>query len=301
MQTNSSALPWCAQALRQGQEQRHALDTEKDESVSLESKKQNLMQHLQCLKTSNIDLDNLNGIYLAVDTYATLEERQQLSEVLMQEGGAEIIMRVLLYLSSEGRHIPDSSLRRMEMALWILQRYTCVHAPIRRRLVECGAVKYLMKLLKQLRLEARSTNADMRYIVRSTLGTLANICLNLEFKTCFRQENAMDEIVAYTKQGDKVCKLDSLAVLSRITNEDEVYLISESIGAINVLVEVLNVPTYNDYTRFEGKVFYTHKLFANFTFICIAGGVHKKTIEASALSGHSLKIVADEQEESSDP
>nr|XP_032813865.1 uncharacterized protein LOC116944391 isoform X2 [Petromyzon marinus] len=87
---------------------------------------------------------------LSGDMDLTVEERIALSQVFYEEGGAELLMKILESVCPGGSDIRDDNARVVEFSARVLSNYTGLVPDLDHKLSELGAIKLMVNLLRSL-------------------------------------------------------------------------------------------------------------------------------------------------------
>ncbi|CAM9783024.1 unnamed protein product, partial [Lampetra fluviatilis] len=124
--------------------------------------------------------------------------------------------------------------------------------------------------------------AESRNTLRFAIAYLGNLSVVPELKSCFHQELAADVLACYLDVPDAPCKLAALYILARITTEQDLDIICNAQGAISLMTEMVNRPSYKNYTKIENILCMTTGVMETVTLISITAGIRRKTMQPGA-------------------
>ncbi|XP_078738335.1 uncharacterized protein LOC144951851 isoform X2 [Lampetra fluviatilis] len=148
--------------------------------------------------------------------------------------------------------------------------------------VDCGGLKFLLSLLKHHACQGLMLRFESKNTLRFAVSTLTNLSLVPELKSCFHQELAADVLACYLDVPDAPCKLSALYALARISTEQDLDIICNAQGAISLLTDMVNRPSYKDYTLLENILYPATGLVETLTMVSITAGIRRKTEGASS-------------------
>ncbi|XP_078477654.1 uncharacterized protein LOC144738514 [Lampetra planeri] len=151
--------------------------------------------------------------------------------------------------------------------------------------VDCGGLKFLLSLLKHHACQGLVLRFESRNTLRFAINTLFNLSTEPELKSCFHQELAADVLACYLDVPDAPCKLASLEALAMIATEQDLDIICNSHGAISLLTDMVNRPSYKDYTALENILYNAKGLVMTLTMVSITAGIRRKTLQPGAELG----------------
>ncbi|XP_075912547.1 uncharacterized protein LOC116940914 isoform X2 [Petromyzon marinus] len=222
-------------------------------------------------------LMRIHGIY---DPYYK-EEKYALARAFHKEGGIELYMKIMMSISPDASNIPDSLRRLMEWSTDNVLLYVRTHDP-KTTFVDCGGLKYLLSLLKHHACQGLMLRFESRNTLRFAIAYLGNLSVVPEFKSCFQQELAADVLACYLDVPDAPCKLAALYTLARITTEQDLDIICNAQGTISLMADMVNRPSYKNYTAIENILCMTTGIIETVTLISITAGIRRKTMQPGA-------------------
>ncbi|XP_061429999.1 uncharacterized protein LOC133356484 [Lethenteron reissneri] len=148
--------------------------------------------------------------------------------------------------------------------------------------VDCGGLKFLLGLLKHHACQGLMLRFESRNTLRFAATALKNLSTVPELKSCFHQERAADVLACYLDVPDAPCKLSALNTLARIATEQDLDIICNAQGAISLLTDMVNRPSYKKYTALENILYKSKSLVKTLTIISITTGIRRKTEGASS-------------------
>ncbi|CAM9875772.1 unnamed protein product [Lampetra planeri] len=129
----------------------------------------------------------------------------------------------------------------------------------------------------------QSRASESRNTLRFAINTLFNLSRFPELKSCFQQELAADVLACYLDVPDAPCKLASLEALAMIATEQDLDIICNSHGAISLLTDMVNRPSFKKYTTLENIMYSSTGLVKTLTLVSITAGVRRKTLQPGAV------------------
>ncbi|CAM9782746.1 unnamed protein product, partial [Lampetra fluviatilis] len=220
----------------------------------------------------------IQGIY---DPYNN-EEVFALARAFHEEGGAELYMKMLTSISPDASNIPDSLQRPMEWSVANVTNYVQMSSDLMTTFVDCGGLKFLLSLLKHHACQGLVLRFESKNTLRFAVSTLTNLSTEPELKSCFHQELAADVLACYLDVPDAPCKLSALYALARISTEQDLDIICNAQGAISLLTDMVNRPSYKDYTALENILYPATGLVQTLTMVSITAGIRRKTLQPGA-------------------
>ncbi|XP_078475626.1 uncharacterized protein LOC144736842 isoform X2 [Lampetra planeri] len=148
--------------------------------------------------------------------------------------------------------------------------------------VDCGGLKFLLSLLKHHACQGLMLRFESKNTLRFATATLENLSMEPELKSCFHQELAADVLACYLDVPDAPCKLSALRALAFIATEGDLDIICNAQGAVSLLTDMVNRPSYKDYTALENLIYSSKGLVKTLTMISITAGIRRKTEGASS-------------------
>ncbi|XP_078733637.1 uncharacterized protein LOC144948080 [Lampetra fluviatilis] len=148
--------------------------------------------------------------------------------------------------------------------------------------VDCGGLKFLLSLLKHHACQGLMLRFESKNTLRFAITTLYNLSVVPELKPCFLQERAADVMACYLDVPDAPCKLCALETLARISTEQDLDIICNAQGAIALLTELINRPSYKGKVALENILNPTAGLVESLTMISITAGIRRKTLQPGA-------------------
>ncbi|XP_078738317.1 uncharacterized protein LOC144951843 isoform X2 [Lampetra fluviatilis] len=148
--------------------------------------------------------------------------------------------------------------------------------------VDCGGLKFLLSLLKHHACQGLMLRFESKNTLRFAVSTLANLSEEPELKSCFHQELAADVLACYLDVPDAPCKLSALFALARVSTEQDLDIICNAQGAISLLTDMVNRPSYKDYTALENLLYPAAGLVKILTLVSITAGIRRKTLQPGA-------------------
>nr|XP_032807363.1 zinc metalloproteinase nas-36-like [Petromyzon marinus] len=225
-------------------------------------------------------ISTLQRIGVIYDPY-NLEEQSALERAFHKEGGIELYMKMLTSLSPDASNVPDSLQRPMEWSTRSLVDYVTT-SDQSQTFVDCGGLKFLLSLLKHHACQGLVLRFESRNTLRFAVTTLRNLSTEPELKSCFHQERAADVLACYLDVPDAPCKLSALNALAGIATEQDLDIICNAQGAISLLTDMVNRPSYKDYTLLENILYSSKGLVKTLTMVSITAGIRRKTEGASS-------------------
>ncbi|XP_078738293.1 uncharacterized protein LOC144951822 isoform X2 [Lampetra fluviatilis] len=210
------------------------------------------------------------------------EEWQALVRTFHKEGGVEHYMKMLTSLSPDASNVPDHLQRPMEWSTRNVLGYVTWFSDPKTTFVDCGGLKYLLGLLKHHACQGLMLRFESKNTLRFAVTTLANLSEEPELKSCFHQELAADVLVCYLDVPDAPCKLSALETLARVSTEQDLDIICNAQGAISLLTDMVNRPSYKNYTLLENILYPATGLVKSLTMVSITAGIRRKTEGASS-------------------
>ncbi|XP_061409334.1 uncharacterized protein LOC133343644 isoform X1 [Lethenteron reissneri] len=202
-------------------------------------------------------LTRLRGITADMDL--TVKELKELFQVFYEEGGAELLMKILESVCPGGSEIRDDNARVVEFSVKVLTNYTGYVPDLDRKLSELGAIKFMVNLLRSL--VEKNQLMERRSIVTWAVGVLGNISGYPDLKSCFRQEQATAVLVSVAKAPIKTSRIACIETLARIISEADTDLLNSNADAVSGLIDAVNKPTYNMWTPIEDAIYGTSYLY----------------------------------------
>ncbi|CAM9782469.1 unnamed protein product [Lampetra fluviatilis] len=193
----------------------------------------------------------------------------------------KLYMKMLTSLSPDASNIPDSLQRPMEWSTGNVLSYVKT-ADQMTTFVDCGGLKFLLRLLKHHACQGLVLRFESKNTLRFAVTTLANLSMEPMLKSCFHQELAADVLACYLDVPDAPCKLSALETLARIATEQDLDIICNAQGAISLLTDMVNRPSYKDYTLLENIGYPATGLVQTLTLVSITAGIRKKTLQPGA-------------------
>ncbi|XP_075909979.1 uncharacterized protein LOC116938262 isoform X1 [Petromyzon marinus] len=209
------------------------------------------------------------------------EELLVLATTFHKEGGAELFMKMLTSLSPDGSSVSDSLQRVMEWSVGNITQYVLT-PELSQTFVDCGGLKFLLSLLKHHACQGLMLRFESRNTLRFAVSTLGNLSTEPELKSCFHQELAADVLACYLDVPDAPCKLSALYALARVSTEQDLDIICNAQGAISLLTDMVNRPSYKDYTLLENQLYPATGLVETLTMVSITAGIRRKTLQPGA-------------------
>nr|XP_032813863.1 uncharacterized protein LOC116944391 isoform X1 [Petromyzon marinus]XP_032813864.1 uncharacterized protein LOC116944391 isoform X1 [Petromyzon marinus] len=191
---------------------------------------------------------------LSGDMDLTVEERIALSQVFYEEGGAELLMKILESVCPGGSDIRDDNARVVEFSARVLSNYTGLVPDLDHKLSELGAIKLMVNLLRSL--VEKNQLMERRSIVPRAVGVLGNVSGYQDLKSCFRQEQATAMLVSVAKAPIKTSRISCIETLARIVSEEDTDLLNSNADAVSGLIDAVNKPTYKIWTPIEDACIY---------------------------------------------
>ncbi|XP_078475597.1 uncharacterized protein LOC144736816 isoform X2 [Lampetra planeri] len=210
-----------------------------------------------------------------------VEERSVLAKTFHKEGGIELFMKLLTSVSPDASNVPDSLWKPMEWGTKNVLAYIQSSDP-EKTFVDCGGLKYLLSLLKHHACQGLVLRFESKNTLRFATATLENLSTEPELKSCFHQELAADVLACYLDVPDAPCKLSALRALAFIATEGDLDIICNARGAVSLLTDMVNRPSYKDYTVLENLMYSSKGLVQTLTMISITAGIRRKTLQPGA-------------------
>ncbi|XP_075911080.1 uncharacterized protein LOC142906670 [Petromyzon marinus] len=217
----------------------------------------------------------------AVNDRYNPEERLSLAQTFHKDGGAELYMKILTSLSPDGSNVQDSLHRTMEWTVRNLVQYVLT-PDLKTTFVDCGGLKFLLSLLMHHACQGLMLRFESRNTLRYAVTTLSNLSMEPELKSCFHQELAADVLACYLDVPDAPCKLSALYALARVSTEQDLDIICNAQGAISLLTDMVNRPSYKNYTVLENILYSSKGLVKTLTMVSITAGIRRKTLQPGA-------------------
>ncbi|XP_075912262.1 uncharacterized protein LOC116940453 isoform X2 [Petromyzon marinus] len=211
-----------------------------------------------------------------------MEEWQALVRAFHKEGGVELYMKMLTSLSPDASNVPDNLQRPMEWSTLNVLNYVALFPDPKTTFVDCGGLKFLLSLLKHHACQGLMLRFESRNTLRFAVSTLSNLSMEPELKSCFHQELAADVLACYLDVPDAPCKLSALRALARVSTEQDLDIICNAQGAISLLTDMVNRPSYKDYTALENILYPATGLVETLTMVSITAGIRRKTLQPGA-------------------
>ncbi|XP_078463324.1 uncharacterized protein LOC144728005 isoform X2 [Lampetra planeri] len=218
---------------------------------------------------------------LSADMNLTVEELIELYQVFYEEGGAELLMKMLESVCPSGSEIRDDNARIVEFSTKVLADYTGCVPDLDHKLSELGAIKFMVNLLRSL--VEKNQLMERRSIIPHAVGVLSNLSIHPDLKSCFRQEQASAMLVSVAKAPITTSRICCIGTLAHIISEEDTDLLNSNADAVSGLIDAVNKPTYKMWTPIEDASYITSGLYQTLAVLSTIPGIRLKTYEAGAV------------------
>ncbi|XP_078454134.1 uncharacterized protein LOC144720878 isoform X2 [Lampetra planeri] len=210
---------------------------------------------------------------------------EDVADVMVQLGAAELLAQALTSLSDKDSPVPDANFRPINATVDVLMKYTDSSPAMGRAVGQCGTINNLLDILKHQPLWERSkTEPAIRSLLVVTVTLLANLSRIPENRACFRQSNAVPVMQELLKKDDVEFKLSAMHVIAHVLEESDCDPLGET-NSTNELLQTISRP--NVYGRYKsaGEILYLGEgLLESLAMLSVCWPVRKKIYEAGAVA-----------------
>ncbi|XP_061411995.1 uncharacterized protein LOC133345334 isoform X3 [Lethenteron reissneri] len=168
---------------------------------------------------------------------------EDVANVMVQQGAAELLAQALTSLSDKDSPVPDANFRPINATVHILVNYTDLSPALGRAVGQCGTIKHLLDILKHQPLWERSTTEPaIRTLLVGTVTLLGNLSHEPENRACFRQSNAVPVMQEMLKNDIQEVRLSAMDVIAHVLEESDCDPLGET-NSTNELLQTISRPT----------------------------------------------------------
>ncbi|XP_069046611.1 uncharacterized protein [Lepisosteus oculatus] len=165
--------------------------------------------------------------------------RRELADLLVREGGAELLVKIFITLSDIGFFTSNSVWFPAYYTFNSIWNYSDASLLFGEELGKLGLIKYLVAVLDHEPYKSKQEEKNVKYLLKASLCTLHNLAKVPENRPLLRQDRGVGKIAYYTRVEDGLLKVVSIMLLGYIIDEDESDVLMDESGAVEIMVKIL--------------------------------------------------------------